>query len=216
VSRPPGQWSVTEQLDAFRAALARNEVLVEVLARATRLDLPDWYLTAGCLVQTVWNVMTGRPPTNGIRDHDLFYFDPDLSWEAENTVIEAGAEIFAGVPAVVEIRNEARVHLWYEDHFGVPCPPICVDRSGHRLVRRHDLLPGRSRERRRLARVRAPRARRRVQPRHPAQPGAGTTRCLRDKGAAVERGVAGVDRAAVAGLWLRPLPAGSVVVVRWT
>lgn len=21
------------------------------------------------------------------------------------------------------MRNQARVHLWYEDHFGVPCPP---------------------------------------------------------------------------------------------
>lgn len=27
------------------------------------------------------------------------------------------------MPAEVEIRNEARVHLWYERKFGVPCPP---------------------------------------------------------------------------------------------
>jgi hypothetical protein len=199
MSRPPGQRSVTEQLDAFRAALARNEPLMEVLARATKLDLPDWYLTAGCLVQTVWNVMTGRPPANGIRDHDLFHFDPDLSWEAENTVIEAGAEIFAGVPAVVEIRNEARVHLWYEDRFGVPCAPHASTEAAIDSFAATTCCLG-VRGRRRLARVRAPRARRRVQPRHPAQPGAGTTRCLRDKGAALERGVAGVDRAAVAGL----------------
>ena len=97
---------------------------MEVLAHAEKLDLPGWYLTAGCVFQTVWNVVTGRPPTAGIKDYDLFYFDDsDLSWAAENEVIEAGAHIFRDIPATVEIRNEARVHLWYEDHFGVPCPP---------------------------------------------------------------------------------------------
>jgi hypothetical protein len=41
----------------------------------------------------------------------------------EDAVIQAGRERFAGVPATVEIRNEARVHLWYEEKFGVLCPP---------------------------------------------------------------------------------------------
>jgi hypothetical protein len=119
-----GRLPVDEQLKAFRTALARNEALLEVLAAAARLDLPGWYLTAGCVFQTVWNVVTGRPPNAGIKDYDLFYFDgSDLSWDAENEVIQAGAEVFRDVPAEVEIRNEARVHLWFEDRFGVPCLP---------------------------------------------------------------------------------------------
>lgn len=119
-----GRLPLDEQADALRATLARNELLMEVLARAARLDLPGWYLTAGCLVQTVWNVVTGREPSAGIKDYDLFYFDDsDLSWEAENDVIQSGERAFDGLPAVVEIRNEARVHLWYENHFGVPCAP---------------------------------------------------------------------------------------------
>lgn len=120
ISRLP----LDEQVDALRATLARNELLTEVLARATKLDLPGWYLTAGCLFQTVWNVVTCREPSEGIRDYDLFYFDDsDLGWDAEDEVIQAGERAFRGLPAVVEIRNEARVHLWYEDHFGVPCEP---------------------------------------------------------------------------------------------
>lgn len=104
--------------------LSRNDVLTEVLARTGTLDLPGWYVTAGCLFQTVWNVVTDRPPTSGIKDYDVFYFDAgDLSWEAENAVITAGRDVFADLPAEVEIRNEARVHLWYEDKFGVVCPP---------------------------------------------------------------------------------------------
>ena len=119
-----GRLPVDEQVDALRTTLARNEVLVEVLRGAAELDLPGWYLTAGCVFQTVWNVVTGWPPTEGIKDYDLFYFDDsDLSWEAENEVIQAGESAFGDLPVVVEIRNEARVHLWYEDHFGVPCAP---------------------------------------------------------------------------------------------
>jgi hypothetical protein len=114
-----GRLPLDDQLAAFRTALCRNDVLVDVLERAAALDLPGWYLTAGCLFQTVWNVVTGRPPAEGIRDYDLCYFDAtDLSWAAEDTVIRG-----AGLPPEVEIRNEARVHLWYESKFGVPCPP---------------------------------------------------------------------------------------------
>ncbi|MEV7752349.1 MULTISPECIES: nucleotidyltransferase family protein [Streptomyces] len=118
-----GRLSDGEQ-ERLREVLGRNAVLVEVLGRAAGMGLPGWYLTAGCLFQTVWNVVTGRPPGGGIKDYDIFYFDDtDLSWEAEDAVIRAGREVFAGVPVEVEIRNEARVHLWYERKFGVPCPP---------------------------------------------------------------------------------------------
>lgn len=113
-----------QQLTSLRTVLSRNEVLTEVLERVATLDLPGWYVTAGCLFQTIWNVVTGRPPTSGIRDYDIFYFDDsDLSWEAEDAVIAAGREMFTGLPVEVEIRNEARVHLWYEEKFGVPCAP---------------------------------------------------------------------------------------------
>lgn len=118
-----GRLPIDEQLAGFREALSQNAVLLEVLERTASLDLPQWYLTAGCLFQTVWNVVTGRPAQQGIKDYDLFYFDTDLSWEAEDRVIQAGHNLFAGLGAEVEIRNEARVHLWYERKFGVACPP---------------------------------------------------------------------------------------------
>lgn len=116
--------AVDEQLARFRAALLENATLTEVLARAATMDLPDWYLVAGCLYQTVWNVVTGQPAEAGILDYDLVYFDDsDLSWDAEDEVIQSGTTLFAGLPAPVQIRNQARVHLWYERKFGKPCPP---------------------------------------------------------------------------------------------
>jgi len=113
-----------EQLVVLQSLLSRNDVLMEVMNRAAGLALPGWYVTAGCVFQTVWNVVTNRPATNGIKDYDVFYFDnSDLSWDAEDRVIQTAGTVFAGVPADVEIRNEARVHLWYEQKFGTACPP---------------------------------------------------------------------------------------------
>jgi hypothetical protein len=111
--------------DLFVEVVRRNPTVREVLRRAEALNLPGWYLTAGCLFQTVWNVLDGHDPERGIRDYDLFYFeDGDRSWNAEDEVIRSCAEAFAECGGVVEVRNEARVHLWYEEKFGVPCRPF--------------------------------------------------------------------------------------------
>jgi len=119
-----GRLPLDEQLARFEQTLRRNRTLTEVLARAATLNLPGWYLVAGCLYQTVWNVAGGQPPEAGILDYDLAYFDAsDLSWDAEDAVIQAGRQLFARLPAPVQIRNQARVHLWYGEKFGIPCPP---------------------------------------------------------------------------------------------
>jgi hypothetical protein len=119
-----GRLPIHEQVSQFQTALRRNDTLTGVLSRAVAMNLPGWYLVAGCLYQTVWNVVTGQPPVAGILDYDLAYFDgSDLSWDAEDAVIQAGQKVFAGVLVPVQIRNQARVHLWYEQKFGVCCPP---------------------------------------------------------------------------------------------
>ncbi|OBS27903.1 hypothetical protein FPOA_01844 [Fusarium poae] len=114
---------LSEQILQFKDAVKHNKTLMTVLSRAAEMKLPNWYLAAGALTQTVWNVVTNRDPEQGIDDYDLIYFDAsDLSWEAEDAVIQKGKEIFKDIPVEVEIRNQARVHLWYEKKFGRPCP----------------------------------------------------------------------------------------------
>lgn len=124
-----GHLPVDEQLIALREALGQNTSLMTVISRASRLGLNQWYLVAGAVMQTVWNVTTQRPAAYGIRDYDLIYFDSqDLSWDAENVVIQRASDLFADLDVVVEVRNEARVHLWYEERFGVPREPYtCVE-----------------------------------------------------------------------------------------
>jgi hypothetical protein len=42
----------------------------------------------------------------------------------EARFLRRGTELFGDLPVPVEIRNEARVHLWYADRFGTPAPPF--------------------------------------------------------------------------------------------
>ncbi|MGU3437377.1 nucleotidyltransferase family protein [Actinomycetes bacterium M1A6_2h] len=102
----------------FLAAVRTNPINAAILDRGHELGQPAWYLVGGAVFQTVWNHLDGRDPTAGIKDYDLFYFDTDLSYEAEDAVITRAREIFPGVD--VEVRNQARVHLWYENKFGKP------------------------------------------------------------------------------------------------
>jgi hypothetical protein len=112
---------VNEQRDRFLDYVLRNTNNRVILDRAPALDLPDWWLTAGAVFQTVWNVLDGREPSAGIDDYDLFYFDAhDLSSEAEHAVAARAAALFDDIGVAIEVCNEARVHLWYEEQFGVP------------------------------------------------------------------------------------------------
>jgi hypothetical protein len=77
--------------DEFLAAALRNRANRVIADGLFRLMLPDAWIVAGCLVQTVWNVLTGRAVDYGIADYDVFYFDPDTSWEAEDAVIRKTA-----------------------------------------------------------------------------------------------------------------------------
>jgi hypothetical protein len=101
-----------------------NEVNRAILERLPVLGLPDCWLVSGSLFQTVWNGLTGRPPRHGIKDYDVFYFDPDTSWEAEDRAIGRCREIFGDLDAEIELRNQARVHIWYAEKFGMPYPAL--------------------------------------------------------------------------------------------
>ncbi|OGF26112.1 hypothetical protein A2303_04910 [Candidatus Falkowbacteria bacterium RIFOXYB2_FULL_47_14] len=99
--------------------LDSNKSVRTILEKAREMDMPNWYLGAGGIVQTVWNLKHGFDPENGIKDYDLVYYDAgDISYEAEDRFILRGEKFFKDIPVPVEIRNQARVHLWYEKHFG--------------------------------------------------------------------------------------------------
>ncbi len=99
--------------------------LMKVLNLARNLDLPDWRLVSGAIYQPVWNALTGRDPDYGVKDYDLCYFDPDPSWDAEDGMIRRAAAHFPRpLSTLVEVRNQGRVHLWFEGKFGEPYSPL--------------------------------------------------------------------------------------------
>ncbi|MCY1645530.1 nucleotidyltransferase family protein [Caulobacter sp. SL161] len=101
---------------------------MHVLKTVRELDLPDWMIFSGAVYQPVWNHLTGRAPDYGIKDYDVAYHDDrDTSYEAEDVVIKRVAAAFEPpLRDLVEVRNQARVHLWFEKKFGAdePYPPL--------------------------------------------------------------------------------------------
>ena len=119
--------TAADQRRRFEAIIRADPGLMRLLAVLRELALPQWRLVAGCLYQTVWNVLTGRPRGTGINDYDVIYFDDrDLSWDAEDAVIRRVAVAAEGAVGPVEVRNQARVHLWFEQRFAAPYPPLAA------------------------------------------------------------------------------------------
>ena len=100
--------------------------LMSVLSLARGLCLPDWLVFSGAVYQPVLNHLTVRSLDYGIEDCDLAYFDAsDLSYEAEDAVIRRVRAAFdEPLRSMVEVRNQARVHLWFETKFGEYYAPL--------------------------------------------------------------------------------------------
>ena len=110
------------RLEAILRGCART---MRVLGVVRDLDLPVWLLFSGAVYQPVWNHLTGRASDFGLKDFDIGYFDADTRYETEDAVIRRVAAAFEpSLAAMVEVRNQARVHLWFEQRFGEPYTPL--------------------------------------------------------------------------------------------
>ncbi len=117
--------------DDLIAQAMQDPVNAALAKRLAGLGLKQGFLTAGCLFQATWNHTAGRPPGWGVKDYDVFYFDDtDLSWDAEDAVIRRVQHAVADLGATVEVKNQARVHLWYEARFKSPYPQLRSARDG--------------------------------------------------------------------------------------
>lgn len=115
----------------FLADIATNPANRAILARWPRIELPQAWLVAGCLFQTVWNLQASRPPGQDIKDYDLFYFDAgDLGAESEAQAQAHVESLLSDLGITVEVANQARVHLWYPGFFGQPYEPLASAEAG--------------------------------------------------------------------------------------
>jgi len=112
------------QMKQLEKIVMSNKILGDILKKANTIGLKNYYVGAGCVTQTVWNYQMNYELTNGISDIDFVYYDnSDLSFEAEKIIIEHIKKEFMQCQIKLDIKNQARVHLWYKDHFGYDIKP---------------------------------------------------------------------------------------------
>jgi hypothetical protein len=113
-----------EALNDLEVSLRQNKWLGEILERFEEIGLPDSWLVAGVIAQTIWNLGCEQPAEFGLKDVELIYFDQqDLSFEAEVGHERRLRGLFRHLPIKLDVKNEARVHLWYEERFGYTISP---------------------------------------------------------------------------------------------
>jgi hypothetical protein len=103
------------QLDQFVRIIKQNNVLIETLDFISQLNLPNFYIAAGSVFQTIWNYYDNKPLNYGIKDIDVIYYDKDdLSKESEKEIEKKLIEFFSSRDFNYEcdVHNEARMHLW--------------------------------------------------------------------------------------------------------
>ncbi len=115
---------IGQQIKVLETIINSSALLKETLEKAGSCGLDNYYIGAGCLAQTVWNYLFHKPLDYGIKDIDFVYFDAEhLDYEAENRVISRLKELYKDLPIEIDVKNQARVHLWYRDHFGYDIKP---------------------------------------------------------------------------------------------
>jgi hypothetical protein len=91
--------------------------LFKALETVRAVGLPDWYLAAGAIRNTVWDALHGSPSWQPQSDLDVIYFDPaNLANAAEDTLRAASPEY------AWEVTNQASVHHWQSRATGRDIP----------------------------------------------------------------------------------------------
>lgn len=70
-----------EQIRLLHEILQDNQPLYRILEESQSLNLPNYYIGAGCIAQTVWNHQNGNPLLMGIDDIDFVYFIMIWNWK---------------------------------------------------------------------------------------------------------------------------------------
>ena len=126
--------SIDVQLDVFEKIISNNKKLMKILdvLEGYALENPNfknWYVGAGGVNQTVFNYYHGYEGDYGIKDYDIVYFDEDTSYEAEDVIIKDLEKRLKDMDIVSDIKNQARVHIWYNPKYGTNREPYtsCED-----------------------------------------------------------------------------------------
>jgi hypothetical protein len=106
-----------------------SSMLMSALNAARVVDPPDWLIGAGAIRDLVWDRLHGVQKPARPKDVDLVFFDPALLDESgEQSVLEALCELAPEVPW--DVSNQAAVHVWYPQAFGIEVPSLSSSADG--------------------------------------------------------------------------------------
>ena len=110
---------IFEQNEKFIEIIKQNKELMLILNYISELNLPNFYIAAGSIFQTIWNYYDNKPLNYGIKDIDVIYYDKNnLSKEDEQVLEDKIVEYFKklNINYQFDVHNEARMHLWKKDN----------------------------------------------------------------------------------------------------
>ena len=111
--------TICEQNEIFISILKQNNDLMTILEYISELELPNFYIAAGSIFQTIWNHYDNKPLNFGIKDIDIIYYDAqNISKESEKELEDKIINYFEklGLKYEFDVHNEARMHLWKKNN----------------------------------------------------------------------------------------------------
>jgi uncharacterized protein len=118
-----------ERADELAEIVLGSLWLCEVLDAVDHLALADAWVGAGAVRDLGWDIRFGAGfDAATIKDVDVAFFDAaDLTHERETRAEDA---LRRALPLEWDVKNQARVHLWYEERFGTPAEPLTSTMDG--------------------------------------------------------------------------------------
>ena len=111
--------TLQEQLIILEKILEKNTNLIELLKILESDGLENYYVTAGCINQTIFNYYHDYDISYGIKDYDIVYFDEDITYEKEDIIIKRLNKKLKKLNIETDIKNQARVPIWYYEKYGI-------------------------------------------------------------------------------------------------
>ena len=108
---------ISEQNEKFVSIIKKNKDLMLILDYIKSLNLPNFYIAAGAVFQTIWNYYDNKPLNYNIKDIDIIYYDSNnLSKEDEKKLEYNISQYFKDMNYEFDVHNEARMHLWKKEN----------------------------------------------------------------------------------------------------
>ena len=90
--------------------IENDELMMEIIKTASKLDLPDWWICAGFIRSKIWDTLHGFHDRTSIPDVDVIYFDSKNTDEwTEKSLEKQLKTMMPGIPW--SVKNQARMHV---------------------------------------------------------------------------------------------------------